>query len=118
LTQLNDDVIVANKDLLFCPKDGNERLPMSASISLPFSADSSSDFGCEVKLTGLLPRTTTVHGTDSLQAVSLALFSVTNHLRMLESMGTLYYPDGDKYSVDEDFAFIRRLSEMSMPPQG
>lgn len=112
------DLIIASRELSFCAHGSEEFVPMSVSISLPTAPDQPDDFfGCELRLTGPLPRTETVYGTDALQAISLAIFSFVNHLRMLEGMGMLLFPDGDKYSVDEDFGFIRKLSEIPIPPE-
>jgi|UPI00064692A4 hypothetical protein len=105
-------MIVAARSLMFCSHDSSDRVEGKIEIRQPKLQKEMGGFvECEVQLVGLVSRTDKVFGLDSLQAVSLAIFAAVNFLRMLEAIGKLSLSSSEDYSVDDDFAFVRHLSD-------
>jgi hypothetical protein len=105
-------MIVASRSLHFYSPDSSEKIRVEIIVSLPKpSEDMEELIECEIKLIGPLSRTEKVYGLDSLQALSLALYSAVNYLRLLESSGKLCFINGEEYLVDDDFSFMRQISD-------
>lgn len=94
------NTVVAQRKLIGRSPDGAQ-FDIEIQIGTPYRDGEA--WACPVALTPLYHRLADIHGVDSFQAVSLALGLVH---RLLESFrekgGTISYPVGDDFDLDED----------------
>ena len=107
-------MIIADRTLLFSSSELQSKIEVRVLVYQPMlSKEVDGFFECSIDFTGPISRSEQVYGLDTFQALSLALFAVTNYLRTLESKGSLFLENGEDYSTKDDLGFIRDVSDMS-----
>jgi hypothetical protein len=109
------NAVLAQRMLVGRSADGTQ-VDIEIQIGTPYR--DGEDWACPVSITPLYDRLADIHGIDSFQAVSLALRLVHRLLENFkEKGGTLSYPEGDEFVLDEDFSLDGRglLGEEAQP---
>lgn len=74
---------------------GGELKPVDIEIGRPYQV-SADEAACPIAMTGIYPKIHDIHGTDTLQALALALEFVRITIRKWEEKGfTFHFPDGE-----------------------
>ena len=90
---------------LLCVRPGGERLEVTVAIGHPYPT-SAGDWACPIEITVLHGRLADIHGTDSLQALCLAIRTAGELLTSFAAHGgrILHPTTGEKFALDTYFS--------------
>ena len=100
--------IIATRRLAYTYKDDPTKRAFSVCIHEPFLVEQGMvDFlfddgvaGCVVSFDGLPEKEMTVHGSDAVQALGMAVDSMEHYLRRLSKKYDFFFDDGEPYFED------------------